>query len=318
MKEIGGYIELDTYTLPRLHEEAVALNCGRNALAYLIEAKKIKKICLPFFLCDSVKKVCQKYGIHQRYYHITPEFKPIISSLEKDEWLYIVNFYGQVSNEYILELTKKYSHIILDQAQSYFTSPVEGIDTIYTCRKFLGVPDGAFLYTDSQIKREIPRDESFKRMNFILGRYERTASEFYEESYENNKFFENEPIKKMSRLTENLLHGLDYNHIKQTRTNNFRILRKRLSSINQISVSMIEGAYMYPLLIPDAVLIKKRLLEHKVYIPTLWPNVLEEVNRDWLEWNYAKNILPIPCDQRYDFNDMNYIISLIERGVEHE
>lgn len=35
MKEIGGYIELDTYTGAMLHEKAIALNCGRGALEYL-------------------------------------------------------------------------------------------------------------------------------------------------------------------------------------------------------------------------------------------------------------------------------------------
>ena len=42
MKEYGGYIELDTYRLPMLHEGSIALNCGRNCLAYLIIAKRIK------------------------------------------------------------------------------------------------------------------------------------------------------------------------------------------------------------------------------------------------------------------------------------
>lgn len=27
--------------------------------------------------------------------------------------------------------------------------PVENVDTLYICRKFFGVADGAFLYTDS-------------------------------------------------------------------------------------------------------------------------------------------------------------------------
>ena len=36
MKEIGGYIELDTYTGREYHEGALALNSGRNALIYLI------------------------------------------------------------------------------------------------------------------------------------------------------------------------------------------------------------------------------------------------------------------------------------------
>lgn len=45
MKEIGGYIEMEHYNLPMLHDRAIALNCGRNCLAYLIRAKEIKKFC---------------------------------------------------------------------------------------------------------------------------------------------------------------------------------------------------------------------------------------------------------------------------------
>ena len=69
MKEIGGYIELDRYTLPMLHENAKALNCGRNCLAYLIRARGIKKIALPYFLCDSVKRFVRKRAF--RYAVIT-------------------------------------------------------------------------------------------------------------------------------------------------------------------------------------------------------------------------------------------------------
>ena len=43
MREIGGYIELDTYTGKMLYDDGIKLNCGRNALQYLIKAKKIKK-----------------------------------------------------------------------------------------------------------------------------------------------------------------------------------------------------------------------------------------------------------------------------------
>ena len=60
MKEIGGYFELDRYRLPMLHEEALALNCGRNCLSYLIEARNIKKILLPYFMCNVVSDTCKK------------------------------------------------------------------------------------------------------------------------------------------------------------------------------------------------------------------------------------------------------------------
>lgn len=59
MKEIGGYIELDTCRHAMLHEDAILLNCGRNALAYLLEARGIKKLYLPYFLCDSVANICK-------------------------------------------------------------------------------------------------------------------------------------------------------------------------------------------------------------------------------------------------------------------
>lgn len=42
MKEYGGYIEFENYHGNMLYDRAISLNCGRNALAYLCEAKKIK------------------------------------------------------------------------------------------------------------------------------------------------------------------------------------------------------------------------------------------------------------------------------------
>lgn len=71
MKEYGGYIELDTYRLPMLHSKAIALNCGRSCLAYIIEAKNIKRISLPFFMCDSVFELCKKYDVEMSFYHLT-------------------------------------------------------------------------------------------------------------------------------------------------------------------------------------------------------------------------------------------------------
>ena len=40
MKEYGRYIEFERYDWNMMHNNAIALNCGRNALAYLCEAKK--------------------------------------------------------------------------------------------------------------------------------------------------------------------------------------------------------------------------------------------------------------------------------------
>lgn len=74
MGEIGGYIELWQNTGPMLHDGAIALNCGKNALAYIIVARGIKKIALPWYLCNSLRDVCLKYGVTVRHYHIGSNF----------------------------------------------------------------------------------------------------------------------------------------------------------------------------------------------------------------------------------------------------
>jgi len=311
MREIGGYIELDNYHWPMLHEEAVALNCGRNCLVYLIRTKQIKKIVLPYFLCDSVKDSCVKNNVEIRYYNINVHLIPQNVALSEDEWLYIVNYYGQLDWYQIKELQRSHKRIIIDNAQAYFDMPVEGIDTIYTCRKFLGVADGAFLYTDKRLPEVLEVDESFDRMRFLMGRYERTASEFYSEYATNNRLFQNEPLKKMSKLTKNLLHGIDYVLIRQRRTNNYKYMFEKFKSINKLELKEVEGAFAYPLWIENGAEIRKKLQALKIYIPTLWPNVLQEISENSVEYDMAENILPLPCDQRYNIEDMEYVYEQI-------
>lgn len=180
-----------------------------------------------------------------------------------------------------------------------------------TCRKYFGVSDGAFLYTNTKMMREIPQDESFERMHFLLGRFERSANEFYSEYIANNKLFAMESVKKMSRLTDNLLHGIDYEMVAKKRQKNFDFLNIEFRDINILKLKSVNGAFMYPLLIHNGFRVRKKLQKEKVYIPTLWPNVLEECPENSLEYHYAADILPIPVDQRYGIEDMKYLVEVI-------
>lgn len=316
MKEIGGYLELDTYRHPMLHNKAVALNCGRNALAYLIEARQIKKICLPYFLCDSVKSICIKYNVAVRYYHIGWDFVPEDIILGKDEWVYLVNFYGQLSTKFVQELYRKYVRIIVDNAQDYFAEPLEGIDTLYTCRKYFGVADGAFLFTDVKLGRELEQDESYGRMEFVIGRYDRNAGEFYAQFVANNEMFCKEPIKWMSRLTANLLHGIEYGFVKKRRMENFLFLHQQLGFINELAIHNKDATFMYPMLLKNGAIIRKKLQENKIYVPMLWPNVLQDTDESSIEFQMANNILPLPIDQRYSTEDMAYITEVLLQCID--
>ena len=309
MKEIGGYIELDTYHLPMLHEDAIALNCGRNCLAYLFKSRGIRKLKVPYFICNSIYHVCEREGVEKSFYHIGPDFLPQNLTVADDEWLYLANYYGQLSNDDIKQYVDRFGKVIVDQANGYFEEPLPGVDTFYTCRKWFGVADGAFLYTSSRLSNALEQDESYDRMRFLLGRYERTASEFYNEYVSNNKSFMNEPIKRMSKLTSNLLHGLDYSSIEKQRTENFSFLHEKLAPFNQLKIKT--ASFMYPFMVDDGASLRKKLQAEKIYIPILWPTVFDICPPGDLEYTMAENILPLPIDQRYEIRDMEYLVSRI-------
>ena len=313
MKEIGGYFGFETLISNEYHNELLKLNTCRNALIYLLKKRNIKKVYLPYYLCDSVSNACSKYDIAFEYYPVTEDFLPSIDVVCKEnEAVYIVNYFGQISNEVLITLNKQYKRIVVDNSQAFFQKPLPDIDTIYSCRKFFGVPDGAYLHTNANIGADLDADYSKERFKHLFGRFESTASEYYMAFKENDKLLGEEPIKTMSKLTENLMGAIDYRRAEQKRTENFCYLHEHLQKRNILSLKSVHGAFAYPFYIEDGMGVKKHLAEKKIYIPTLWPNVLEDAPNDTFDYRYAKDILPIPCDQRYDISDMNYILEELE------
>ncbi len=313
MREIGGYIELDTYRLPMLHEGALALNCGRNALAYLLRARPVRKLRIPKLICDSVPRVCVREGVPFGFYAVGADFLPAEDiRLGEGEWLYFVNYYSRFDNGQIAALVSRYGRVIVDNAQSYFQPPLPGVDTLYTCRKYFGVADGAFLYTDAALEEALPLDESHARMGFLLGRYERPAAEFYAEYAANNDRFDAEPIKRMSRLTQNLLHGVDYGRAEAIRQENYARLHRALGGMNGLLPGEGPGSFMYPLLLENGAQLRKRLQERKIYIPTLWPDVFCRCEKSETEYRLAESILPLPIDQRYGAEEMSFLAEAIK------
>ena len=185
---------------------------------------------------------------------------------------------------------------------------------IYTITSDYLPDNGAFLYTDAELE-ELEQDESFERVKFLLGRFERNASEFYSDFVSKEEEFSNFPVKKMSKLTDNLLHGIDYKVVKDKRTENFSYLHTNLKDMNELNLSIPDGAYMYPLYIKKGCEIRKKLQAKKIYVPTLWPDVFSLCGDNELEYDMAKNVLPLPVDQRYGIEDMDYIVKKLEEII---
>lgn len=313
MKSIGGYFSLELSRGESFHPDAIALNTGRNCLEYVLRCRSFRKVYIPYYTCEVVLEPFNKLNIGYEFYHINKQLD--ISediSLEKDEAILYTNYFG-LKQRYVEQLARRYGkQLIVDNTQAFFAKPVEGIDSFYTCRKFFGVPDGAYLYTDAKADFKIEQDVSCDRMSFLLKRLDLGAEAGYADFREQSERLVGQPIKRMSNLTAEMMRGIDYQAVASRRRENFKNLNEYLGATNQLQLPFADDAVpmVYPYLTEDRTL-KQRLISEKIFVATYWPNVLLwRKSEDW-ESQLADCTVFIPIDQRYGQENMKKIINTI-------
>ena len=315
-KEIGGYFGLEKLISYEYYPELAAVNNARCALLYIIKAKRYHKVYLPYFLCDSVRFALEREGIPFEEYRIDKRFLPLPDlRTNPGEVMYIVNYYGLLCDEQLISLKNRHGNIVVDNAQAFFAKPVKGIDTVYSCRKFFGVPDGGYAYTDAEFHESISVDVSMKRMRHLLGRFEgNSASDYYDCFQQNDESFKEIELRLMSKLTHNILGAVDYQTAKRRREENFTFLSNALGKKNLIKMTCPPGPYAYPFYLPHGgMMVRKQLAKRRIYVATLWPNVLG-IGLD-TETDFTENILPLPCDQRYSEEDMQRVADAVSELI---
>lgn len=286
MKEIGGYLQAEQYFGDEYHKKSIALNTARNCLRYLIRKNDIKRLFMPKYLCNCITDVCEQENVEIIFYNITESLKPRIDDYIENSYVYIINYFGQLDNEYLRNLKYRFANLIIDNVQSFFQNPITGVDTIYTCRKYFGVSDGAYLYTNTGMKvTGILKDYSYDRLKYLAGRFEKLGNIFFDDFHKNEELLSTENIKFMSDMTHNILRSINYEFVKNRRTQNYNYLFDKLEKINTLDLKRIEGAFAYPLYIENGNKLKRKLIEQKIYVPTLWPNVITDKLKGTLEYD---------------------------------
>lgn len=316
MLEIGGYLELEHFQGQEYYPDAVSVNNARSALLYILKARIIRKVYLPYYLCGDVMALCERENVCFELYHIDTDFQPIFDRVpEQDEALYVVNYYGFMDTKREAEILHRYKRVIFDHVQAFFQRPISGGDTVYSCRKFFGVPDGGYAVTTARLNHPLELDQSQDRFRHLLGRFEGpSASAFYEDFKRSEVAFEAASLLEMSPLTKNLMCGIDYEAVRQKREENFQTLSERLATRNILQANTPTGPYAYPFYCKDGPKVRRKLAEQKIFVPTLWPNVLEQGND--LERDFTANILPLPCDQRYNQEDMMRVVAEVLKCID--
>lgn len=310
---IGGYFELELPQGSEYHATAIALNTGRNCLEYILRVRGYRNVYLPYYSCDVLLEPFKKLNVGYSFYHINEclELDEDIRLSDGEAILYI-NYYGLKQGHVDALVTKYGQQLIVDNTQAFYAKPIEGIDTFYSCRKFFGVADGAYLYCDHSLDMELEQDQSWERMTHLLKRIDLSPEAAYKDFSRQDELLKGKPIRTMSKLTRRIMASIDYNLVRTKRRDNYILLESALSEKNGISLSLADDAVpmVYPFLTSDPEL-RQCLIDNKIYVATYWPNVLDWCNDKSNDYNLIKYLLPLPVDQRYGSEEENRIVKII-------
>lgn len=312
---IGGYFELE---LPRgalPHQGSVLLQSARAAFLALLRAGKPGRVWMPRYICDAMHAPLRMAGIDCVWYDVDERLAVDDRvKIETGDWLLYVNYFG-LCEQNVATLMRRFppSQIVLDYSQAFFSaSGDEALATIYSPRKFFGVPDGGMLY--SRIPLDLPKyqdEESIFRSSHLIKRLADSPESGYADYQKaEENLAECEP-KRMSKLTERILASVMFESARKKRRDNFLFLQERLGAKNRFACELSEEEV--PLCYPfqtDEPELRARLINNRIFVATYWPDAIGRVGDEWAE-KMIKNFLPLPIDQRYGLEDMERMVSLI-------
>lgn len=319
--DIGGFfgLELPEYgnALPWRSVRSVAVNSGRHALEYILRRLgDVHCVHVPLYTCRTVLEPMERLHISVASYRIDERLElEELPDLREGECLLYTNYFG-IKEKYVDMLASRYGgRLIVDNALALYSAARPGVSCLYSPRKFSGLPDGGIAVMDAGTPLPEPeeRDESMPEAAFLLEYLEHGPEGACAACERSERRLRNAPLRRMSRLTERLMRGIDYEQARLRRMDNFLFLHERLGSLNRLSVETdsLSAPFCYPFwtAFPE---LRNVLIDERILVPLLWPEVLEQAPADSLERKLARHLLPLPVDQRCGPQDMERIARSVE------
>ncbi len=312
---IGGYFPLE---LPHQKEhwypQSTLFSSARGAFYALLTSGQPDAVWVPEYICDAMLAPLKALQVPVKYYSLDSQLMPQTDVIPAEgEWILWVNYFG-LCDAQEKKLLARFAprQLILDHSQAFYSPPADCLATLYSPRKFFGVPDGGLLV--SSLSVDVPRTDpqlSLNRSAHLLRRLAENA-EYGFAAYQQAEETFSEVPSAMSQLTETLLKTIDYQQCRVSRNENFQFLHQHLGPLNEYCFDHVGagGALCYPFLNRNAGL-REFLNKERIYTPAYWHDAAKRVIPAGIESDFINHLIPLPVDQRYDIQEMEFIVERI-------
>lgn len=325
---------MDSSNVFRVEGYTYYLRSGREALCIIADQlmKTDKKVLMPALCCSSMVRPFELHNIKVSYYRLNDDYSANIQSIreiadEGDGLLYL-NFFGResVDNENLIELKKMLDlTLIEDQTQNFLSKELISIGDYIVCsvRKWLSLPDGAFLVSKKELQLDhlkIDTEFSSKRKHAMQLKSEylndgnpELKVEYLRELSEATNIIEGfENCYSMSEESKHIISSFDFDTIYMKRKENVHVLSKLIKEnkiIKNMPFDTQNSTLYYPILVTKQENLQIRLSRRGVYCPVIWP--IPQCGVCKMADYTSNHILGVPCDHRYDTEDMRNIAQII-------
>ncbi|TGD75662.1 hypothetical protein E4634_01890 [Mangrovimicrobium sediminis] len=315
--QLGGYFELE---LPefgdQVHRDAMAFQSARACLHAYLRTSRPRRLHIPYFICPSILPAIRQLGIEIVYYRLGEEMLPEETlCIETDERLLLVNYFGLLGTRLATACPQvPRSAVILDNAQALFSPPLPGVAaTIYSPRKFLGVTDGGFLYTEAAVPCPDTAFSAHEHLAHLLLRAAGETEAGYRSYQRAEAALDDFEPRAMSMIARRLLSSVDMSFVASSRTNNFNRLHAALCDVNRLPVDLaIPAPLCYPLMLEhDVTDFYRQFHARHIYLPRYWPEC-PALGVGGQEEKLARHIIYLPVDQRMSAQQVDELLKVIE------
>lgn len=334
-----GYFE----SLGEFGREVLYLRSGREALllaAISVSDTEEKTILFPAYCCWSMSAPFVKAGWNIMYYRLNEDLTVDTSYLEqllkmhKPQAILTMNFYGSASTEAAVRVVKEYDEkIVVIEDFSHCTFSIKQIHNpqvdiyVSSIRKSIGVCDGSIILSKLSLKNNNIQNElkDFADKRFVAQTEKKRYSWNNDQEMKQeflvsirecegiiNEFDAVRPISERAMKMIALVNGEEIAYARRENMKHLmELLKVKIRMVPGLERSLEGAPFSLPILVQNRDEVQGKLAKTGVYAPVLWPICEEAQHVCAVSKRMGKQMLSIPIDQRYDWNDMELIAERI-------
>lgn len=324
------------------------LRSGREAL-YLValnlnQDNNQPVVLMPAYCCHSMVDPFEKAGWKVVYYRLnedlTVDLQYIFALLVsiKPSAVLTMNFYGSASTRATIDTIKTefpeciciedFSHCTFSFSEIYN----EQVDYYVTSiRKSVGVCDGSVIISKAPLDETIVEDNETEFMAARRDCQKLKAKYIYSQDAAQKNIFFTElrkqeceldsftGVHRISSTGKEMLKVLNGGMIRYARQQNMKhilnLLGDKVESIPGIERCLDGAPFSLPILVKNRDEVQQKLAKRGVYAPVLWPVCDDARAVCPVSARMADEMLSIPIDQRYNYDDIEEIAKIVLETV---